>query len=95
MTIKTLLITASLVLLARRSWRAGARASIPPTCSSRSPSRGRPTTATTPARRYSALTQINQTTVKKLTLAWVAQLDDGTGEAGGFGGGGAAVAAQA
>src|SRR4029453_9036878 len=36
-------------------------------------------------KRYSALKQINQTTVKNLTLAWVAKLMDGPGEAGGFG----------
>jgi alcohol dehydrogenase (cytochrome c) len=37
-------------------------------------------------RRYSALKQINQVTVKGLTLAWVARLSDG-GSAGRFGGG--------
>jgi alcohol dehydrogenase (cytochrome c) len=37
-------------------------------------------------KRYSALKQINQVTVKGLTLAWVARLSDG-GSAGGFGGG--------
>jgi alcohol dehydrogenase (cytochrome c) len=36
-------------------------------------------------KRYSALKQINQTTVKNLTLAWVAKLVDGPGESGGFG----------
>jgi alcohol dehydrogenase (cytochrome c) len=35
-------------------------------------------------KRYSALKQINQTTVQNLTLAWVAQLNEGPG--GGFGG---------
>jgi alcohol dehydrogenase (cytochrome c) len=41
-------------------------------------------------RRYSALTQINHTTVKNLTLAWVARVAAGTGATGaaaGFGGG--------
>ena len=43
-------------------------------------------------RRYSALTQVNQTTVKNLTLAWVARLTGGDPAAaaaagGGFGGG--------
>ena len=38
-------------------------------------------------KRYSALKQINQATVKNLTLAWVAKLDDGPG-GGGFGRGG-------
>ena len=44
-------------------------------------------------KRYSALKQINQSTVKNLTLAWVARLTDGPGEQGGFGrrGGGAPV----
>jgi alcohol dehydrogenase (cytochrome c) len=37
-------------------------------------------------RRYSALTQVNQTTVKNLTLAWTSRLVQGSG-AGGFGGG--------
>ena len=35
---------------------------------------GRPTRATTPGMRYSALTQVNQTTVKNLTLAWTARM---------------------
>ncbi len=38
-------------------------------------------------KRYSSLTQINQTTVKNLTLAWVAKVNGGPGNAG-FGGGG-------
>jgi alcohol dehydrogenase (cytochrome c) len=37
-------------------------------------------------RRYSSLKQIDQTTVRHLTLAWVAKLTDGPGNAGGFGG---------
>jgi alcohol dehydrogenase (cytochrome c) len=38
-------------------------------------------------RRYSSLTQINQTTVKHLTLAWTTRLTGGApGAAGGFGG---------
>src|SRR5258708_4645492 len=37
-------------------------------------------------KRYSALTQINQTTVKNLTLAWTLRLTSGAG--GGAGGGG-------
>src|SRR5262245_64745035 len=36
-------------------------------------------------KRYSSLKQINQTTVKNLTLAWVAKLVEGPGETGGFG----------
>jgi alcohol dehydrogenase (cytochrome c) len=36
-------------------------------------------------KRYSALTQINRSTVKHLTLAWVTRLNDGPGESGGFG----------
>jgi alcohol dehydrogenase (cytochrome c) len=39
-------------------------------------------------RRYSALTQVNQTTVKNLTLAWTSRLVAGSGAAGGFGRGG-------
>jgi len=39
-------------------------------------------------KRYSALKQINQSNVKNLTLAWVAQLTDGAGQQGGFGRGG-------
>ena len=35
-------------------------------------------------KRYSALKQIDQTTVKNLTLAWVAQLNEGAGSAFGF-----------
>src|ERR1043166_5318018 len=39
-------------------------------------------------RRYSALTELNQTTVKNLGLAWVARLTGGLpGAPGGFGGG--------
>ena len=40
-------------------------------------------------RRYSTLTQVNQTTVKNLTLAWVGRVTGGPGgpAAGGFGGG--------
>ncbi len=37
-------------------------------------------------KRYSALKQINQATVKNLTLAWVAQLNEGPGNTFGFGG---------
>ena len=44
-------------------------------------------------KRYSLLTQINQTTVKNLTLAWTVRLTGATlnagGGRGGFGGGGA------
>ena len=40
-------------------------------------------------KRYSSLKQLNQTTVKNLTLAWVARLTDGPG--GGRGGGGPVV----
>jgi alcohol dehydrogenase (cytochrome c) len=39
-------------------------------------------------RRYSALKQIDRTTVKNLTLAWVAPLTDGPGNMGPFGFGG-------
>ena len=39
-------------------------------------------------KRYSALKQITQTNVKHLTLAWVAKLAEGPGQAGGFGRGG-------
>src|SRR6266581_6186226 len=52
-------------------------------------------------RRYSALTQVNQSNVKHLTLAWMSRLTAGPGGAGGgggrggrgggFGGGGAPV----
>jgi alcohol dehydrogenase (cytochrome c) len=35
-------------------------------------------------RRYSALTQINQTTVQNLTLAWVARVTGGPGDSGAF-----------
>jgi alcohol dehydrogenase (cytochrome c) len=43
-------------------------------------------------KRYSSLTQINQATVKNLTLAWVARVSGGPGIGGfgGFGGGGRA-----
>ncbi len=37
-------------------------------------------------RRFSALTQINQTNVKNLTLAWVSKVTPGPGAAAGFGG---------
>src|SRR4030095_11981457 len=37
------------------------------------------------AKRYSSLKQINQTTVKNLTLAWVAPLQGGPGGGGGRG----------
>jgi alcohol dehydrogenase (cytochrome c) len=39
-------------------------------------------------KRYSALKQINQSTVKNLTLAWSVALTAGPGTGGGFGGGG-------
>jgi alcohol dehydrogenase (cytochrome c) len=39
-------------------------------------------------KRYSALKQINQSTVKNLTLAWSVALTAGPGNGGGFGGGG-------
>jgi alcohol dehydrogenase (cytochrome c) len=39
-------------------------------------------------KRYSLLKQINQTTVKSLTLAWVSELTEGPGNFGRFGGGG-------
>ena len=39
-------------------------------------------------RRYSALTQVNQSNVKNLTLAWVAKVTGGPGGGGGRGGGG-------
>ena len=48
-------------------------------------------------KRYSALTQINQNTVKNLTLAWTSRITAGPGNTGGFGsfgggrGGGAGV----
>jgi len=38
-------------------------------------------------RRYSALTQVNQQTVKNLTLAWMTRVTGGPGNAGGGGGG--------
>src|SRR5688572_6943392 len=49
-----------------------------------------------PGRRYSALTQINQSTVKNLTLSWTSRLTAGSGAAGGGGfgrggGGGAPI----
>src|SRR3954469_14678917 len=37
--------------------------------------------------RYSSLTQINQSTVKNLTLAWTSKITPGPGEQGGSGGG--------
>src|SRR5438552_13176883 len=40
-------------------------------------------------RRYSALTQVNQSNVKHLTLAFAAKLTGGGGGGGGFGSGGA------
>src|SRR6185369_13488553 len=40
-------------------------------------------------RRYSSLTQVNQSTVKNLTLAWIARVTGGSvAPAGGFGRGG-------
>src|SRR5450432_4894842 len=39
-------------------------------------------------RRYSALTQVNQSTVKNLTLAWTMRVTAGMGNAGAGGGGG-------
>ncbi len=41
-------------------------------------------------RRYSALTQVNQSNVKNLTLAWTARLTGGEGGGGGRGGFGGA-----
>jgi alcohol dehydrogenase (cytochrome c) len=41
-------------------------------------------------KRYSTLTQINQATVKNLTLAWTTRLTAGSGSGGGRGGGGSA-----
>src|SRR5262245_24671227 len=37
-------------------------------------------------KRYSALKQVNQKTVKNLTLAWVTRLNEGAGNSFGFGG---------
>src|ERR1700724_214585 len=37
-------------------------------------------------KRYSSLTQINQSNVKNLTLAWVTRVTGGPGGGGGFGG---------
>src|SRR5579863_4495531 len=37
-------------------------------------------------RRYSALSQVNRTNVKNLTLAWMARVTAGPGNAGGGGG---------
>ena len=42
-------------------------------------------------KRYSALTQVNQLTVKNLTLAWTTKLTGGNPATGGFGGGGRGV----
>jgi alcohol dehydrogenase (cytochrome c) len=44
-------------------------------------------------RRYSALTQVNQTTVKNLTLAFIARVTGGTGDGTGGTGGGAGAGA--
>src|SRR3954465_8255728 len=38
-------------------------------------------------RRYSALTQVNQATVKHLSLAWMTRVTSGAGNAAGGGGG--------
>src|SRR6476660_4337252 len=38
-------------------------------------------------KRYSSLTQLNQSNVKNLTLAWVSRVAAGAGNAGGRGGG--------
>ena len=39
-------------------------------------------------KRYSALTQLNQSNVSHLTLAWVSRVTAGSGGGGGFGAGG-------
>ena len=56
---------------------------------------GRATRAITPGKRYSSLTQINQSNVKNLTLAWSTRIQPGISAAaggGGFGfGGGTSV----
>ena len=44
-------------------------------------------------KRYSSLTQINQSNVKNLTLAWVTRVTGGPGGGGGFGGRGGGAAA--
>ena len=46
---------------------------------------GPPTPATTPASATARLTQVNQTTVKQLSLAWTVKLTAGTGGGGRFG----------
>ena len=72
----------------------GRRGGLRPTYSSRSRIPGRLTTATTPASATARSTQINQSNVKHLTLAWMTRVTSGTGDrrrrpAGRRGGGGA------
>jgi alcohol dehydrogenase (cytochrome c) len=84
MTIKPLLITASLVLLPVAL--GGQGRGIDPALLLKPLAESWPThNGDYSGRRYSALTQINRTTVKSLTLAWVAELNDGPGTGGGFG----------
>ena len=87
MTIKPLLITASLVLLPVAL--GGQGKGIDPAELLKPLGESWPThNGDYSGRRYSALTQIDRSTVKALSLAWVAQLNDGPGNAGGgFGGG--------
>jgi alcohol dehydrogenase (cytochrome c) len=85
MTLKTLLLTTPLVVLP--VVLAGQGKGLDPSEILKPLSDSWPTySGDYSARRYSALKPINQTTVKNLTLAWVATLTDGPGTPGGFGG---------
>ena len=79
MTSKKLLLTCSLLAAADRAGRRRGRAS-------RRAELGKPLADSWPTysgdytgKRYSALTQVDQTTVKRLGLAWVAKVTAGTG----------------
>jgi alcohol dehydrogenase (cytochrome c) len=86
MTIKPILITASLLLLPVAL--GGQGQGIDPAQLLKPLAESWPThNGDYSGRRYSALKQIDRSTVKTLTLAWVTQLNDGPGGGGGFGGG--------
>ena len=78
MTSKRLLVALALVVAPALLVGAGQGARSRATSSSRSANEWPTYTGDYSGKRYSALTQINQPTVKNLTLAWIAKLTGGS-----------------
>jgi alcohol dehydrogenase (cytochrome c) len=87
MTLRSLLLTASLAFAPVLVWGQGQGGGLDPASLLKPLSDSWPTySGDYTGRRFSALKQINRTTVKNLSLAWVARVTAGTGPAGGGGG---------